>query len=170
MTINPRPPFPPLFFEALCEQMLSDVLDAADVLEGMGVPRCASHLTGKASPVRLPREFLQGILIGVRLLRWERDGVTVHREAGLPSAEEHLVKVAQLFDGPELREYVTDLSERARMLFYEHFAWSGGEDLHGEIGIVAEDDDEFLDRLANFIWDHRHAISHDATQHEKTTE
>ena len=159
---------PPLYFDALGDQLHSDVLGAAGLLEGLGFPRCSPDTDAVPAESRLPREFLQGILLGARLFRWEQDGVTLHLEAGLPSAEDHLVKVAQLFSGPELRAYVAETSALTRTLYFERFAWSGRDDLHAEIGIVAQEDDDFLDSLADFLWDHRHTLSHGDVHEEAT--
>lgn len=147
----------PVYFAALGDQIALDLRDSVALLRQVGFevvdPTSSTRAVGS-----LPDEFLLGVMLSVRLARWESAGITVQREAGLPDSRELIAHVARLFSGPELQRYVRDLSQRARQLFYERFAWRGHRELGApDIELVVPDDDALLRALADFLWAHRHS-------------
>jgi hypothetical protein len=107
-------------------------------------------------PVRLPAFFLLGLASAVRLLAWEKNGLQVHRAAGLPSADE----VFRWFRDPrplaEKEQAAAQLGCRELAVFIERLAWNGGPLLGADVELREADEDTLVGALANFLWAHRH--------------
>jgi hypothetical protein len=121
---------------------------------------------------RLPAGFLLELGAVMQLLLWERAGLTVHVEAGLPTADaagEELERRARL--GPSEFDDVSRLTlwRKVNMLWTEHFAWDGQQLLGAEIAVERGDEDALVDHLANFIWRNRRALTDHLEIEEPTT-
>jgi hypothetical protein len=67
-----------------------------------------------------------------------------------------LKRILSLMHGPELREYVDELGLRATVIQREQFVWQAGGELGADVAITPGDDDQaFLDAMADFLWTHR---------------
>lgn len=111
-------------------------------------------------PIRLPAELLIGLELALRFWIWEQCGITAHVDAGLPGAEQVLKRVLSLREGRELDEFVDKLGLRAAMIQHEQFAWQAGVELGAEIAVNPGDDEEaFLDAMADFLWSHRKQLN-----------
>jgi hypothetical protein len=110
-------------------------------------------------PLCLPTDFLLNLAASLRLLAWELGGLQVHRDAGLPSAEQALHDTFRSLVEPAGVASLTlqDLSLRALALFIERFAWLGRRELDADMTLDRCDQDGMLDALAEFLWAHRHA-------------
>jgi len=108
-------------------------------------------------PVRLPAAFLLELGAALRLGDWEQRGLQVHREAGLPSAQQALRDVFQASStspGPAAAPHER-LVYRIVVLFAERFAWNARVELDADIALDEADEEQLLEGLADFLWDHR---------------
>jgi hypothetical protein len=116
-------------------------------------------VTSPDRPLYLPDAFLLNLAASLRLLTWEMSSLQVHRDAGLPSAEQALNETFRSLAESDVVESLTlhDLSLRALALFIERFAWHGRRELDADMALDRYDQDGMLDALAEFLWAHRHA-------------
>ena len=110
-----------------------------------------------ARPLALPAAFLLELGAALRLLEWERRGLSAHTDAGLPPSGQALREALRHLDIPELaaRTLGDTLTYRVMVLFAERFAWAGREELDADVALGEADEDALLDALADFLWDHR---------------
>ncbi len=93
--------------------------------------------------------------LAIRLRRWELQGIRVHIDNDLPSAEEILQMLATRPHDRDLRQFLLQAHHRSLWLYRESFLWSAGDcDLQAEVAIVADEDEMFLDQLVDFLWQH----------------
>ena len=121
---------------------------------------------------QLPAGFFLELGAVMQLILWERAGLTVHVEAGLPAADaagEELEHRARL--GPSEFDDVSRLVlwRNVNMLWTERFAWDGEQLLGAEIAFAPGDEDEFVEQLANFVWRNRRALTAGPQEDERTT-
>lgn len=57
------------------------------------------------------------------------------------------------------------LTELVLAIWEKHFAWSGPEEIGADVALESAGEDETLEALADFLWEHRHA----GISSEKTT-
>ena len=111
-------------------------------------------------PLHLPAELLIGLDLALRFWSWDRSAITAHTDAGLPTSDQVLKRVLSQMHGPELREYVDDLVLRAIVIQREQFVWQAGGELGADLAIKPGDDEEaFLDAMADFLWAHRDKLN-----------
>jgi hypothetical protein len=121
--------------------------------------------TVPATTWAFPPSFLLDLCTGLCLLYWEDCGVTVHRDAGLPSATQ---LIHEAFAGLRLREDANRWSHAVQLfhdvmgLFVEHIAWHGHAELGGEFVLGQVNEDALVDVLARFAWEHRHDLLPDS--------
>ena len=151
-THNPLAAYPPELIARVAEQAARDADLTADFLKGVGLD---PH-PGTTRP--LPSDFLLELGAAMRLLAWEVNGLDL-LDAGLPTARDAIL---QTFQGAVRR--IHDPSSPAptlcRTLFritVERLAWAGPRDLHAEILLDIPDEDELVEAMARFLWDHREA-------------
>lgn len=113
-------------------------------------------------PVRLPGGFLLELGAVLQLGVWERAGIRLHIDAGLPSVEEAAADLARRasenvgeFHGLDAAR----LLKRVLPLWVERFAWGGPERFGMELEIDAAEEDAFIEELAEFLWRHRSALA-----------
>src|SRR4051794_12429450 len=150
---NPLAAFPPELVARVAEQAARDADLTAHFLNGVGL----GPLPGTTRP--LPSDLLLELGAAMRLLAWEVDGLELH-ESGLPTARDAIL---QAFQGAERR--IHDPSSPApglcRSVFRitgERLAWVGPRDLHAEILLGIPDEDDLVEAMARFLWDHRDAL------------
>ncbi|HUE69842.1 MAG TPA: hypothetical protein VMP01_03045 [Pirellulaceae bacterium] len=108
----------------------------------------------------LPRETLIGLGLAIRLSRWELVSIDLHIQAGLPSGQQMLDRVADLGHGPELWRIVQEVLTGANRIFAESFLWGDSDVDQVDLAVVSDSDDEdFLDAMADFIWHHRKKVN-----------
>jgi hypothetical protein len=110
---------------------------------------------------RLPADVLLNLGAALRLLAWEHDGLTLHRDAGLPSADDAIRWVLVESLPRRGRRHLPDawLCVAVLRLRVEHFAWAGPRELRADVRLDAADEDALIDALAQLLWKHRHADS-----------
>jgi hypothetical protein len=137
----------------LAEQAARDADLALDILTrvGLGPP---------PGEVRyLPATFLLELGAACRLLAWEVTGLTLHREAGLPSARDALRDAfwgaAALAADPSAPDPGPSLSRAVFALAVDRLAWAGPAYLRAEVILDSPDEDVMVEAMARFLWDHR---------------
>ena len=122
----------------------------ADWLESAGYP--------PYGPLNVPAAFLLELAAVLQLGEWERQNVLDHLDVKLPSyrqAADELAARTRLgpkeFQGP----HATSLSMLVNTVWIERFAWDGPSMLQADIVFGDCDDDSLVERLAEFLWQHR---------------
>ena len=92
----------------------------------------------------------------VRLLSWEREGVQLHRKAGLPHKENELrsiiLRIWEEAGKPMSEVRFGELAESVYRLMLESFAWAGPRELQTEVEVDFLDEDKLVEALAAFLW------------------
>jgi hypothetical protein len=107
-------------------------------------------------PISLPTELLRGLGLAMKFAAWESNHIFVHVEAGLPGAAELVARVLELRHGPELEMLVHRVAIDSLALVHRHFAWRVSAD-QGDVAIIGDEDEDFLDAVADFLWARRQA-------------
>jgi hypothetical protein len=135
--------FPPEFVKALvCEAERDAVLVGEFLIARLKRPIC------------LPKMFLLDLAAVLRMMEWERVGINLHLQAGLPcgsQALDDLMAAAVGHAGPGA-EYLKTLRYRLAVLFFQSFAWVAGIELGADVTLEPADGDVFLEGLADFLW------------------
>jgi hypothetical protein len=110
----------------------------------------------KAHP--LPRCFYLELGAALRLRAWEVEGLDLRR-AGLPAAQDavswafqNAALYLQSGSPPDPRR---SLCRAVLDVTIDRLAWAGPEALRAEVLLDIPDEDELLEALARFLWDHR---------------
>lgn len=129
--------------------------DAVDVAEFINRAACRNPALFPNFPTcHLPRETLLGMQLVMRIQRWERNFITIHRAAGVPPVDEVMKFVTSAMQGPKLVKYVQRHRATMLRLLWESILWSLDEgDVGLDIAIVGCDDDQFLDAVAQLLVD-----------------
>lgn len=138
------------FLEAIRHQAEADATSVAEFVRSAGVQ--VQQQNGTYEPLGLPPEMLLGLGLAVRLRRWELQGVRLHLEAGIPSSTEVLDRVTSECSGSALFGFVEGIYPKTLQIYRESFLWSGQDcDLNVDLALVAQEDDEFIDAVADFL-------------------
>ena len=135
----------PELVEAVACDAARDAHRVAAFLDAVG-------LTPSPGSVRhLPGGFLLDLAAALRMLVWEEEMVSVHREAGLPSAKEAAREAfrSAAAGGPAMPGRI---SEAVFRLSLDRFAWSGRRALGAEILLDDPDEDALVEAMARFLW------------------
>jgi hypothetical protein len=111
----------------------------------------------RGEPLGLPSAFLLEFAAVLELGLWERNGIQLHRAAGLPSyceAMDALIEKATCWPSKSCSR-TSDLSQRVLSLWLANFAREGKELIGGDILLDLTDQDTFLDAVAEFLWANR---------------
>ena len=145
--------FPPDLVQAVAEAAEDDVDRVGQFLDDLGLRPTGDGAT--PAQLRLPLSFLLGLGAALRLLAWEQRGLTAHRDAGLPSAQEALQGVFRAVTAPEPPEEkeraATQLACRVLAVFVERLAWGGHALLGADLELGDADEDALVDALAKFL-------------------
>jgi hypothetical protein len=110
-------------------------------------------------PRRLPASVLLELMylgFALRLLIWEQCGLQVHRDAGLPPARDILRDVFLAPGDPAAAARIAQLPGQVMALFIQRFAWAGRRELGTAMVLDPADEEQALEALADFLWDHRY--------------
>jgi hypothetical protein len=102
----------------------------------------------------LPADFLLNLASAIRLWRWERSGITIHLQEGLPCATKALGTAIASYIRPDA--FSESWHARIWSLTCDRLAWSARELL--DVTVVIDDasgDNELVEALARFAWLHR---------------
>jgi hypothetical protein len=132
---------------------------------------CIRSLVGGKAPLSFPANFLLELAAVLELGYWEQLGLSVHRDAGLPSYREAVTGLAgRVARGPAEFEGsdAAPLSRRVLCVWLERFAWNGQDLLQTEIALGDIDEENaFADLVAEFLWQHRHDTTRPTGQEEQ---
>ena len=153
----------PLSLSLLRPELLLAVADGAERDAGRVIEFLAGvGLAPEAGQVRrLPADLLLDLGAALRMLSWEYAGFAAHLEAGLPPAREAIRRAfldAAAGNPPPARR----LCEAVIRLAVDRFAWAGHRDVKAEILLDVPDEDALVEAMARFLWDHRHATTHES--------
>ena len=143
----------PELVEATAREAARDADRVGQLLHELG------FVPSPGRPVRLPAAFLLDLGAALRLLAWEQGGLHVHRDAGLPPAEQALHDAFRgLVESAGANGAADrDLARRVVALFAGRLAWHGRPELDADVALDDLDEDAMLDTLAAFLWARRHA-------------
>ncbi len=133
------PEYPPELVRYTVDEATRDAADVAAFLAGAGLAPRPGRLVG------LPPDILLDLGAVVRLRRWEAVGISVHRDAGLPTAGTALIQVIQALSAAATDH--TALATAGRLgravfgLTVTRFAWAGRTELGTDIVLDDGDDD-----------------------------
>jgi hypothetical protein len=148
--LPPENQLPVEFVGALLRQAKEDAGDVLEVLRHFGLFFAKEH----GSSIAIPETFLFALGIATRFARWEFNGSRLHTDAGMPSSDQLLRRLLSGMEWEELRALVDDLHRRTYTLFYRSFVWSAEcDDVGVEIAMAFEDDESFLNTMADFFWE-----------------
>lgn len=146
---------PDLLVRAVAQRAETHAALTAGYLEAIGL------LPSQSS--RLPAACLIELVAVLELRLWEQQGLRRHLDVDLPSYGEaadafvaRCAKGPSEFEGPE----ATTLSQRVLRARIENFAWDGPQHLQADVLISDVDEDEFINLLADFVWDNRRELGH----------
>ena len=138
-------PYPAEFVDAVARDAARDADRVVSYLRKIGFD---------ATPGRLrtvPPGFLLCLAAGLRLLSWEANGLTPHREAGLPAAKTVLHDT--LLSATEPGRLDRGLPFRVFALWAERFAWAAGAAFGTEVLLDDLDaDDAAAEAVADLLW------------------
>jgi len=137
--------------EAILRMAEEDAELVANWLSAMGISTPSTNKTQNYFPPTL----LLGIGRAMRLLVWERQGIRLHIDAGLPESKVVLQQVLNCVyadDIDQLNGLVDKLSGPILELAISQLAWSGPEQLGGDVIVQRPEEDEFLDAIAELLW------------------
>ena len=122
------------------------------------------HRTGlfKSKPVRLPEALLLELAAVLELGLWEQQDLRRHLDVDLPDYREAARQLAdRCMKGPAEFDGLNaaPLSTRVLRIWMENFAWDGLDTLGAEVVLGNVDENQFANVLADFVWQHRHALN-----------
>jgi len=112
------------------------------------------------NPIALPRGLLLDFDAIQRMRAWEEAGINVHRQAGLPSAEEADIDLTILCiaSGRKIpHSYVFGtLASKVFVPVWNRFVWEGLNLVGADIVLpFADNEDEMIDAIAEYLWNSR---------------
>ena len=145
----PNPNSSSLLIEAIVAEAWADADRIAAFLKEFG-----SEATDDS---RNPIDRDTAIFLGafLRLAYWERLGLGIHLQAGLPSASQALADACQAVTESGSIPWADELWASVLKVFVRHFAWHGRGELGAAITIDSLDEEAALDALARLLWERR---------------
>jgi hypothetical protein len=139
--------FPPELTTAVMADAARDADRVGQFLVALGL-----RLDPK-TPLPLPARFLRYLAAALRLLSWEAQGFSFHREHGLPAAGEVIHAAFRSLNDPHADP--TELCIGVMRLSVEKFAWTAPTELGVDVSLGDAEDELLLEALADFLWAHR---------------
>lgn len=121
----------------------------------------ATGLYSSPSEIRLPCGFLLEFGAVLQLGFWERKGLLEHLGPDLPSYNDAVADLAaRAQKGPEEFDNIkgNSFSSRITRIAVERLAWDANSVVDADVVVIAPTDEEVIDRLAEFLWSHRHLV------------
>jgi hypothetical protein len=132
------------------------VLEAATAADG--VVKWLDAMGYRPDPKR-PLVLDPGLLLllgaASQLENWERAGLLVHQNRGLPSAAEVFEYALRVMGENSQRVDGSRLGLQVLKLFVREFAWSARQVLGAPVALGSLDEDAALDALAELLWNRR---------------
>jgi len=143
--------FEPEFITFLRDQAEADACAVSNYLREQKVQ--IRHADGSWQKCELPASWLIALAVILRLRYWELHQIRLHLEAGIPSADETMKKFGTLlFDFAAVESFASLLWRQFASLYHNSFLWRAADQgLNVQIAVITEEDDNFLDKLADFL-------------------
>jgi hypothetical protein len=143
--------FPPELVQFATQEAKRDAVRAGAFLYALGIAK------RPGPPVELPADFLLNLGALLRLLEWERNGISVHQEAGLSAAKAAEQEMLQRMVSRIGKKPKPDLwlSNAVFGLLIENFAWTAQQNLQADIQLDFPDEDALVEAMAQFLWSQR---------------
>jgi len=109
--------------------------------------------------------FLLELAAVVQLRLWEDTGLTIHIDAGLPTADAACKELERRSKAGDADFAGIDLWRNVNRVWTRHCAWHGEEILGAEILLTEIDADVLVDALADFLWQNRHILGRQTGRH-----
>lgn len=113
--------------------------------------------SGFTSP--MPIGILLDFGAAARLARWEAAGLTIHRDAGLPSAEDAMGNFRSVLTaflaGVGSLDGAGSFGSAVEDAMLTRLALTGRQHIGANVVIDVSDDDVFVEAMAQFLWSHR---------------
>jgi hypothetical protein len=139
--------FPPEMVAAVPANAERDAESVACFLHHLG-------LEGEPdNPLPLPPGFLLYLASALRLLDWETQGFSSHREAGLPEVRAAIIDAFRQVDDPNAD--AKPFCVAVLRLAVERFAWGGQTELGADVALEDPQEELLLEALADFLWANR---------------
>lgn len=105
--------------------------------------------------IDLPPGFMSALAAALQLVAWEQRGVFIHRDIGLPSADDAVLLIFRSYQESDTHPACAHLQHEVFQLFVQRFAWAGRSDLDADIVLDDLEEDVLVDALADFLWARR---------------
>jgi hypothetical protein len=111
-------------------------------------------------PVRISKGLLLDFAAVLRMQSWEEAGIDVHRQAGLPSAEEAEICLGILCWAtgrgiPHIYKFGR-LADKVFDLMWNRFVWEGLDLVGADVLLPPlEDEDGMIEAIAEYLWNSR---------------
>ena len=118
-----------------------------------------SFLSAGEVPTGPIAELLSDVGAALRIAQWERAGLRPYLPAELPTAADAFRCIQRKRQDPGTHQPV-DLADVQFSVWLKHFVWHARETLGSEVvhfGCPVESE-ALIDRLAEFLWTHRHGV------------
>lgn len=144
------------YLRAVIERAQSDLLMVLDLLERAGaIPPPGKG--GRPPTAPLPLDLVLKLAACLWLQQWEDAKLRPHVRCALPAAA--AARASLRFGGHDEPQRAWELSGRVLGTFLREMAWERAGSRADVVVNAVGTDDEPLDRLAAFLWRHRHAAA-----------
>ncbi len=149
---------PVALIRSVVRQAERNAIAVASFLDGTG------HFPARAEGLRscFPSGFMLELAAILQLKSWENQGFRIHVDRGLPCYKDCATRLCErVNDGDaEVWDLGNDsLYRQVLKIQSECFSWEA-EDILGEpVAIYGGDDDQFVEEVASFLWEHRDLLS-----------
>jgi len=106
--------------------------------------------------LHLPAPFLLELGAILYLATWEHAGLQPYLPAGLPSARDAFQRLVERWSSCGVPADSGALLQQVLITWWSRFAWHSLAQLNVDVLMAAHGDDQLLEDLADFLWDHRH--------------
>lgn len=145
--------YPPELVRFVADEAARAAEDVVALLAAAGVTPPPGRTQG------LPAGILLDLGGVVRLRRWEADGFTAHLAAGLPTARQALLGVADALQSAAADPAALDRTGALARAVFEvqvtRFAWTAPAEFGADVMLNVGDEDALVETLAQFLWTHR---------------
>ena len=144
---------PDSLVQAIVRHAERDADFTAAVFQAMGLDKS----------LRLPAAFVLEFAAVSQLWYWEWQGLRPHLPDHVPTfAEANKCLCDRAMKGPS--EFAgldaIPLSRQILQVWLENFAWDARDEFGVDLIVSQADEDQFVDTLAEFLWEHRNQLPH----------
>jgi hypothetical protein len=149
LAISPSPDSPARLIEAIVAEAWADADRVAALLQKFDPPDSTS------SPMSIGRDLALFLGAFLRLAEWERLGLRIHLDAGLPTASRAFADAHRSAVESGTIPWAGELWASVWKLFFRRCAWHGRSEFGVTVALDFLDEAAALDALAEFLWHRR---------------